>query len=207
MKAIIYDLETTGLSYKLHAPHQVCVIMVDGDVVEEYSWRVAPFDGAFLDDEALKIGGVTKEQVMDGIQERTFYKEFTDILNKHVSKYDKKDKFHLIGYNNRGFDDNFLRELWNRQNDKYFGSYFWSDTIDVMVVASDYLCVDRSKLDNFKLSTVAKYLGIEVNEEGLHDAMYDLKLTAKILNHIRAARNEVLLPIPEKTLGDVQKYE
>ena len=35
-------------------------------------------------------------------------------------------------------------------------------------------------MENFKLSTVAKTLGIEVKDDSLHNAMYDIELTHEI---------------------------
>jgi DNA polymerase-3 subunit epsilon len=35
-------------------------------------------------------------------------------------------------------------------------------------------------MENFKLMTVARTLGIEVDESQLHDALYDVKLTKEI---------------------------
>lgn len=35
-------------------------------------------------------------------------------------------------------------------------------------------------MENFKLATVAKFMGINVDEEALHDAFYDIYLTREI---------------------------
>lgn len=35
-------------------------------------------------------------------------------------------------------------------------------------------------MENFKLMTIAKHVGIEVDENKLHDAEYDIDLTYKI---------------------------
>jgi len=66
-----------------------------------------------------------------------------------VDKFDKKDKLHLAGYNIGGFDIPFLRTFFLQNNDKYFGSWFWSDSLDVMVLASLYLKNKRSGMLNF----------------------------------------------------------
>ncbi len=49
-----------------------------------------------------------------------------------------------------------------------------------MVLASNKLKNERHKLENFKLSTVAKYLGVNVDETKLHDAYYDIYLTKEV---------------------------
>lgn len=64
-----------------------------------------------------------------------------------------------------------------QNGDNYFGSWFWSNSVDVMVLASQYLLAERPLMPNFKLSTVAAQLGVSVSEDKLHDALYDVDLT------------------------------
>src|SRR3712207_9107105 len=88
------------------------------------------------------------------------YAQFVAMLGKHVDKFNKKDKFFLVGYNNAAFDNQFLRGFFLQNGDNYFGSWFWANTIDVMVLATAYLAERRPEMENFKLSTVAKFLGV-----------------------------------------------
>lgn len=108
------------------------------------------------------------------------YKQFTDMLGKYVDKFDKQDKFFLCGYNITQFDNQFLRAWFVQNSDNYFGSWFWSNSVDVMVLATQYLLSVRPAMENFKLMTVAKELGIVIEEEKLHDAQYDNYLTYEI---------------------------
>ena len=71
-----------------------------------------------------------------------------------------------------------------QNGDKYFGSYFWSNSIDVMVLATLRLLGVRPTMENFKLMTVAKTVGVQIDESKLHDAMYDIYLTREIYNRI-----------------------
>ena len=49
--------------------------------------------------------------------------------------------------------------------------------IDAMNLAA-YVYQDvRGELENFKLKTVAKYAGLSIEENDLHDALYDAKIT------------------------------
>jgi DNA polymerase-3 subunit epsilon len=102
-----------------------------------------------------------------------------------VDRFNKKDKIFLCGYNNVKFDNEFLRELFNRNGDKYFGSWFWSGGIDLMILALEKLRHKRAEMDNFKLMTVAKELGIVLNESKLHNAVYDIELTIEICDRLR----------------------
>lgn len=110
------------------------------------------------------------------------YGQFVVMLGKYVDKFNKKDKFFLAGYNNASFDNQFLRAWFLQNNDKYFGSWFWSNSIDVMVMATPYLADKRSEMENFKQGTVAKTLGIQVDDSKLHDALYDIQVCKAIYN-------------------------
>ena len=82
-------------------------------------------------------------------------------------------------------DKQFLRGFFLQNNDQYFGSWFWSNSIDVMVLASNKLVERRAEMENFKLSTVAKFLGVNVDDAALHNALYDINLTKAIYNLVK----------------------
>lgn len=181
MKLFYFDLETTGLNSSFHAVHQLsAIIEIDGEVKERIDLKIKPFKDAWIDDKALEVGGVTLEQINEYPEEKEAYKFLIGTLGKYCSKFDKTDKYFLVGYNNASFDNQFLRAIWDRNNDKYFGSYFWSNSLDVMVLASHKLIKERPAMENFKLSTVAKQMGIEVDEAQLHNSQFDIEITRKI---------------------------
>lgn len=178
IKILFYDLETTGTDERKHGIHQMSgKLEIDGTIVETFDYRLQPNPKAILEPEALKVGRVTAEEVMAYEPMDVVYRRFTAMLGKYVDKYDKKDKIYLCGFNSADFDNRFLR-AWFRQNgDSYFGSLFYGEDLDVRILAAQYLLKRRGKMDNFKLMSVARELGIEVEEEKLHDALYDIELT------------------------------
>ena len=183
MKLVFFDLETTGTNPGKHGIHQISgQIVIDGVVKESFDFHVQPNPKALIEEEALKVGGVTREQILAYPPMQQVYQEFVAMLGKYVDKFNKKDKFFLVGYNNAAFDNQFLRGFFLQNGDVYFGSWFWSNSIDVMVFASAYLATRRPEMENFKLSTVAKTLGIVVNDDSLHDAMYDIELTKAVFD-------------------------
>ena len=183
MKLLFFDLETTGTNPGKHGIHQISgQIVIDGVVKESFDFHVQPNPKALIEEEALKVGGVTREQILAYPPMQQVYQEFVAMLGKYVDKFNKKDKFFLVGYNNAAFDNQFLRGFFLQNGDVYFGSWFWSNSIDVMVLASAYLATRRPEMENFKLSTVAKTLGIVVNDDSLHDAMYDIELTKAVFD-------------------------
>lgn len=186
VKVLYFDLETTGVKFWRNGIHQIAGILeVNGEVVEEFDLRVCPFGRAEIEDSALQVAGVTREQIMQYAPMREVYLYFTELLSKHCNKYNKTDKIYLCGYNNASFDNPFLRAWFVQNGDNYFGSWFWSAPLDVMILAADYLRGLRAEMEDFKLKTVAKKLGIEVEESKLHDALYDIRITKQIYDKIK----------------------
>lgn len=181
LKTLFYDTETTGTNPRRNGIHQIAgIIDIDGIIKEKFDFKVQPNPHAVIEEKALEIGGVTLEQIQAYPPMRQVYNELIKILERYVDRYNKKDKFHLAGYNIRSFDDQFLRAWFVQNMDNYFGSWFWSDSLDVLVLASRALRKERATLENFKLHTVAKRFGLTVDEESLHDATYDVGLTRDI---------------------------
>lgn len=181
MKLLFFDLETTGVNPAKNGIHQISgMIEIDGVEKERFDFHVQPNPKAIIEEQALSVAGVTREQVLDYPPMGEVHKELVAMLGKYVDKFDKKDKFFLVGYNNASFDNQFLRGFFLQNGDNYFGSWFWSNSIDVMVLASQHLATRRHEMENFKLATVAKFMGINVDDEALHDAYYDIYLTREI---------------------------
>lgn len=187
MKILFLDLETTGVLVNRHGIHQLSgMIVVDGEVKERFDFKVQPNPQAQIEQEALDVAGVTKEQILAYPPMGAVYGQFVDVLDRYVDRFDKSDKFFLAGYNIAAFDCPFLRAWFLQNGDKYFGSYFWSNPIDVMVLATMRLAAKRAEMENFKQGTVAKFLGVKVDDTRLHDAMYDIEVCKSIYDIINA---------------------
>jgi DNA polymerase III subunit epsilon len=181
MKLFFFDLETTGVNPAKNGIHQIsCEIVIDGITKEVHDWRVRPNPQAIIEQEALDVAGVTKEQILAYPPMKDIYLQMIHTLSQYVDRYSRTDKFFLVGYNNASFDNQFLRGFFLQNGDQYFGSWFWANSIDVMVLATQYLMDRRAKMENFKLATVAKEMGVTMDESRLHDASYDLYLTKAI---------------------------
>lgn len=182
-KILFYDLETTGVKYWKNSIHQIAgCVEIDGEVKEYFDFKVAPHPKATIEPDALKVGGVTLEQILAYPDMATVHKQFTNMLAKYVDRYKKTDKFFLCGFNNMGFDDKFLRQFFELNGDTYFGSFFWANSLDVMCLATRYLLKTRPSMVDFRLMTVAKTMGLTIDETKLHDGAYDIYLTREIYN-------------------------
>lgn len=193
MKKLYLDCETTGLDPKQNGLIQLaCIVEIDGAEKEAFVQTCHPFLRDTIDDGALACNGLMKEQISKFLDPSTAKNLFVRFLESHVSKFDKSDKFHLIAYNAR-FDYDFLRAWFEKCNDKYFGSWFFFPPLDVMNLAAWLLVDKRSELPNFKLGTVAKFLGIEVDTEKQHDALYDVRLMMQALAALEKKRDDLVL--------------
>ena len=183
VKKFFYDLETTGVDHRRNGIHQLSgCIEIDGEIVESFDFKVAPNPKAIIEEEALKVGGVTLEQIQGYPEMGQVFRKFKVLLSKYCDPYDKSDKMYLVGFNNAHFDDSFLRAWFTQNGDSYFGSWFHAGSLDVMVLASQYLIERRHKMPNFKLSSVAREVGIVIDESKLHDADYDILITRAVYN-------------------------
>ncbi len=180
MKLIFVDVETTGTDPVKHGLVQLAGQMfVNGKMVERFNIQSAPMPGDKIDDEALKVNGLTPLDLSMFQPARAAYMSFQPLLAKHCDKYNRADKFHFIGYN-ADFDADHVRSWFEKNGDVYFGSFFWWPVLDVSKLAGMRLMGKRHHLPNFKLMTVAKYCGIPVDENLAHNAMYDIDITMRL---------------------------
>jgi DNA polymerase III subunit epsilon len=193
MKLFCYDIESTGLNPGKHSIHQIAgIILIDGKEKERFEINMKPNPKAVIDPAALAVSNKTEEDVMNNpLSFQEGYQEVVRIASKYVSKFDKKDKFFTLGYNNASFDDNFLRGLFLQNGDNYYGSFFWADSLDVRTLAIRQLAPIRHEMENFKLMTVARQMGIEIDESKLHDAVYDCEITYEVYKRLRLTKQEL----------------
>lgn len=183
-KLFVYDLETTGLSLDCGV-HQIAGVICEVQpkqfkVLKTFNYKVRPFKGDRVYQEALSVGGVTLDEIAKYTPPEEVYKNLKGTILTVIDKFNKEDKLTLVGFNSLHFDNDHLRNFFSKNGDKFFGSYFWSGGIDVMSEANRVLLNYRPYMPNFKLATVAEYLGIETKPEELHDALYDIMTTIKI---------------------------
>lgn len=193
-KIIFIDVETTGVNPERNGVTQISgCIQIGDEVVDSFDYFVRPFPHDEIEDAALAVTGMNRRQFLmpehpdflavagqNFEDPREIYNRMATMLGKHVSQYDKTDKFQFVGYNAHSFDMPFMRRFFEKNGDRYFGSWFWYPCLDVMLVWAQILQPARTELKNFKLATVARHCGIKVDDSRLHDSQYDIELTREL---------------------------
>ena len=172
MKLFFVDVETTGLDPRRHGIHQIAGILKCPPRPVRFDYRVRPFPRDEIDESALEVSGIRREELASYPDPATVYQRLRGLLDQRVDRYNPRDKFFFVGYNTR-FDYEFLRRFWEKNGDKYFGSYFWAPPLDLMTIAAFVLGAKRAELPDFKLPTVAKAIGLPLTKA--HDAAQDVK--------------------------------
>lgn len=181
MKLCFVDTETTGTNSKENSIFELAAIIdIDGEYSGRFCENAKPFDGDVISKEALDKTGKAEEEIWSYSNDQGDLKLlYQKWLEEFVDPMDKTDKLHLVGYNAE-FDYRFMRTLWEELEDKYFGSYFWFPYIDMMTILGWAMIKQRSELKNFKLYTIAHSMGVDVDPDKLHGAMYDCRLVRKL---------------------------
>ena len=188
-KEICIDCETTGLNGKYNAPWQVAgVIRIDGEIKEEFDFKMNPGTEVNYDMKALAVSNVTMSDLQSYPQQALVFTKFMSMLRAYVNQYDSKDKFHFIAYNAQ-FDADFIRNWMSRNGNNWFGSFFWWPPHCCMLKAAEALKHVRPTLGNFKLGTVCAHLGIDFSDSDAHDGLYDIRKTIELYDLLEKGDN------------------
>ena len=195
-KLLWIDVETSGLSCVKNDILTIAgIIEIDGNIAEEFYFKCQPHDWNTINEEALKINGITIEELKSFEHPAVTHQKLINIFKKYVNKFDKKDKFIPAGHN-VNFDVDFLFKFFEKCNDKYCGSWIDYHKLDSIPLLQILALKGAIKLDNFKLETVAKHFGIEF---AAHDALADIHTTRTIIKTL-LNRIEYKEPINENNI-------
>lgn len=179
-KELFLDTETTDLGPNAAIVQIAGIIVVDDEVKEEFNIKLRPHIGAVINEEALKVTGLTKEEINSYENSFIGMMNFERTLSKYVDKYDKNDKFILIGQNTI-FDFEKLIQFYKRINNPYLGSFINFKTyLDTLHIVKTLQYIGKlPQLENNKLSTWCEYFNIELGDNA-HDALADIRATREL---------------------------
>ena len=179
MKLAYIDIETGGLTPDSSPILQLAGLIEVDDKSEEFNFYIKPFPKDKVEAAALAVNKLNPSEAKFE-EPGVVYNKFIKLLGKYVNKFDKSDKLFFIGYNSHQFDMPFIRKFFEKNGDRYFGSWFHYPSIDVMIMAACKLIGCRHQMPDFKLSTVARQLGISLEDANFHAGEYDIAVTKEM---------------------------
>ena len=183
-KVIFIDTETTGTDHTIHGIIQIsAVIEQDGEIIDNIDLKLNPLDYAIVEPKALEVNGKTIEEIEHHTDTLDDFKAF---LSKHCDPYNRKEKLIIAGYNVL-FDTNFLRELWKRNNDNYYFSFFSPQIVDLYSVVCYLKYTDNPIIKgspSLKLVDVYEHI-VGEKFEGAHDSLADILHTYRLSQVIK----------------------
>jgi DNA polymerase-3 subunit epsilon len=185
-KILFIDTETTGKLPEIHGIHQLAgIVEINGIVREEFDIRVKPHPICIINDHALEVSGVTREQVMAYGPADVGFLKFFDIVSRHIDVSDPTDRFYACGYNAARFDIPFAEKFITQNSTFDYRSIFRSAPLEVMSFVAQYCMNNDIFISSFAMGRVAKTLGIPIITSSLHEGLYDIRLTREIYEIVR----------------------
>lgn len=183
-KIIFIDTETGGVNPEKAALIQLSgIIRIDKKDVEKFNFYIKPFENSEVTEKALEVQGRTLEELKTDkyVEEKEVYKQFINLLDKYIDKYDRTDKFIVAGYNIR-FDVDILKAFFQRHGNNFLFSYLDSSMLDPLYsIRLLQIAEVLPVLENNKLETWCKYFGIELKA---HDSLEDIEATKKLIGKL-----------------------
>lgn len=172
---IVYDCETTGLTpvkkgsepechiIQLSAIHLAHEYTGGFHTLAEREWYIKPVET--IPDKIVELTGITDEFLADKPSEDEVFEEIRDFF----------DGMAVVGYNNRGFDDLFMDEMYKRHGER-FQPYL---SLDMYPISQNM--VSPKDVKNYKLATIAGHFGL--NDVMFHNASGDVTATMKLMKN------------------------
>ena len=167
---LVVDCETTGLNHNFHK--LVTLALGNKDFgYHQFQFSCSP---EFIDDEALRYNGITREDIESFPDRSSMILEFRGWLQKHTATYGKIEP---IGHNYH-FDCCFIEDLIGKD---YYKDFFHHHYIDTML-AAQFINLRTKMFPSVSLKNLCKQLGIEAEQED--KALKDIKLTEQLLERL-----------------------
>lgn len=177
MKILWLDSETGGLNPRKNPILTLAgIIEMNGSPVEEFYFKVKPFTGQTVEDTALKVNGITREEIEKFEDPLIVHNKLNITLGKYCNKYDRNDKYILAGHN-IAYDLGMLKVFYELCGDSYLYSWVDYHVLDTMALAIALKQFGNISPLNVKLETLAKYFNIPLTA---HNALNDIRATREV---------------------------
>ncbi len=174
---VIIDIETAGFNAKKNPLLEIAAVIVEPDsqgllqITESHAHNITPFNGAELDESALKFTGIDPFHPfrMSIDEKEALNKLFKPI--KAAVKRNNCTRAILVGHN-PAFDMNFLNAAIERTKHKRSPFHPFS--------SFDTATLGGLAYGQTVLAKIAKAANLEWDSDKAHSALYDAEQTAKI---------------------------
>ena len=176
---LFFDVETTGLDPDKNSIIQIAAqYYKNGTKVSEFETKIAPYTDSIAIG-ALAVNKTTIKQLAEYPNSKVATDQFVEYLCSLEDKFTYYTKV-IPAAHNATFDISFLKNLLSFHGYSGWDNIFSHRTIDTATIAR--FLIDAGLLDckNASLGVVAEALGIQVNEDNQHEAMYDTELCAVV---------------------------
>ena len=186
-----FDFETGGIDTSKCEILQIgaCIINRNNQkIVDRFEKLMKHEDFDYVEDGALKVNGLTREQLADAPEASVMFPTWAAWIQKHNINRQKNSFGAPIPVTWGG--DKFDLPIMDRYCKKYG---FWDDKWNNGTLLNPVFTFDVMKhiwfwnrvnpdVKNVKLVTVLEWMGVSESEilEGAHDAMWDVEWTAEI---------------------------
>jgi DNA polymerase III epsilon subunit-like protein len=194
-KILWIDLETDGLYHENEVIQMAgCIEKEDGSISNIFDIKVKPYDFSNITPEALKINGITREELETYDDGETAMKKLLEIISPYAGDY--HNRLMIGGYNNI-FDvfmlRNFFARVYNPRHDlsgdyhiyyKEYYKYFQHKSIDVFSLIP---FIENKIGKVFLDSSLKNVFEFFFPDEKLnwHDAKNDIYATVKLYKAFR----------------------
>jgi len=180
MKMLYLDTETTGLNAETDELISISGIIENTGRIEEFDFMMCPQCVEDIKPEILGITGLTKEEIKTFEGPAIVYYKLIKLFDRHINKFDRSDKFTVVGYNVR-FDVSFLHAFFKQNKNDYLFSYL-GDQLDVYEMTKIYRFVSTregstSLIKSLKLSDICEHFSIKFDA---HKSIEDIRATRKL---------------------------
>lgn len=182
MKIVIVDTETGGLDAQNSAILSLGATIWENGTVADAGFHILiqePEWEKHVDQKALDVNGLTREQIMAGASPGFVVTAFEQWLDEHGMFGRIK-----MGGHNVHFDIDFMKRLYRLADRKWPFDYHVFDT---MAAAQILMLAGRIPVKHVNLDTLTKHFGIEIRADGVagkHNALEDATAAAKLLTEL-----------------------
>ena len=188
----VFDYETGGKDKNTCEITQIGACIIDRwnlEIIDTFNSLAKPLDFDAIEDEALKITGLTKDILSKAPSIKIVWPNFVEWVSKHNKSKNSNNSFMApiaAGYNIVNYDlpitERYCQmygpwdDKWKQQ--KVFNPIHKIDIMDHMWFWTE----NTPEVKSLKLTSVCEWMGFsEAEIENAHDALQDVKNTAKIL--------------------------